>query len=285
MSKDIPLVQGDAALPNHVYDALGVPPTASLGKIGGSVQVIEKRPAEGPITLLTSGASRIPTDSGEKVELAVEVVDGQQGAGMVALRIVCDDMANNRRVPPVGAPWRNNAPLLADTEISAIMVTPSRWGPDFDEVVAGDRIVVGRVRTLRLLTDAEATLAGAHGWDALVAEAGSIDALLDVTRSSTVSASTAESADDDRLAHLPVFLSKFHAQYPPRWLTFAGGDFRSVTGMESPEYMADPSNHEVWTVSTYRARFPWTERFIRAAKPGQTALFTGVTGDYVLEDD
>ncbi|SNU02051.1 Suppressor of fused protein (SUFU) [Ruaniaceae bacterium KH17] len=285
MAKDIPLTHGDDALPNHVFNALAVPPTASLGKIGGSIQVIEKRPVDGPITLLTAGASRVPTDTGEKVELAVEVVEGQQGAAMTALRIVCDDMAANRRVPPVGAPWRNDQPFVKDTAISAIMVTPSRWGADFDEVVAGDRIVVGRVATLRMLTDAEAAYAGAHGWDALVEAAGSIDAFLDVTRESAVVASVDPESDGDRLAQVPVFLTMFHAQYPPRWLTFTGRDFRSVTGWESPEYMADASNHEVWSVATFRARFPWTDRFMRVAKPGQTAQFTGVTGDYVLEDD
>jgi len=42
--------------------------------------------------------------------------------------------------------------------------------------------VVGHVRTLRLLTDGEAAIAGERGWDALVAEVGSVDALLDVER-------------------------------------------------------------------------------------------------------
>lgn len=80
--------------------------------------VVEKRPADGPITLIAAGASRIPTNSGERVELAVEVLDGQQGAALVAMRIVCDDIVNNGRVPPVGAPWRNSEPFLSGTEIS-----------------------------------------------------------------------------------------------------------------------------------------------------------------------
>ena len=34
---------------------------------------------------MAAGVSRLPTDSGERVELAVEVLDGQQGAAQVAL--------------------------------------------------------------------------------------------------------------------------------------------------------------------------------------------------------
>ena len=68
------------AFPNHVFDALGTEPLVLEERIGGSVMVVEKHPENGPITLITAGASRIPTDSGERVELAVEVLDGQQGA-------------------------------------------------------------------------------------------------------------------------------------------------------------------------------------------------------------
>ncbi|RGE19188.1 suppressor of fused domain protein [Leucobacter sp. wl10] len=266
------------AFPEHVFDALGVEPSVQSEPIGGAIRVVEKRPADGPITVMTSGASRLPTDSGERVELAVEVLEGQQGAARIALEIVCDDMASNRRVPPVGTPWRNGEPFLSGTRISAIMVTPSRWGPSFDEVRSVDGELLGHVRTLRLLTDAEAAFASANGWETLVEEAGSVDALLDVTRDDAV-------AGGGAAGNAPVFLSKLHAEHPPRWVTFTGTDLQSVTGLESDEYMDDAANHEVWSVETFVARFPWVAGFVREARPGQTALFTDASGTYELEDD
>lgn len=202
------------AFPEHVFAALDTPPTALEQRIGGVVTVVVKRPERGPVTMMTSGASLLPTDSGERVELAVECVDGQEGAAQVALQIVCDDMATNRRVPPLGTPWRNSVPFLQGTR---------------DDAVAGDGV-------------------GLRG-------------------------------------NAPVFLSKLHAQHPPRWLTFTGTDLQSVTGLESPEYMDDATNHEVWSVDSFVARFPFVEDFIGRAEPGQTALFTDASGTYALEDE
>ncbi len=267
----------DLAFPEHVFDSLGVDPTVQADLIGGAIRVVVKRPTDGPITMMTSGASRLPTDSGERVELAVEVVEGQGGPGRIALGIVCDDMATNRRVPPVGAPWRNSEPFLTDTRISAMMVTPSRWGASFDEVLSAEGAVVGHVRTLRLLTDAEASFASANGWEALVAAAGSVDALLDVTRDDAV-------AGGGVAGNAPVFLSKLHAEHPPRWITFTGRDLQSVTGLESDAYMDDAANHEVWSVDSFVARFPWVAGFVHHALPGQTALFADASEAYVLED-
>lgn len=264
--------------PRHVFDSLQADPIAWEDRIGGSIRVVEKRPAGGPITVMTSGVSLMPTDSGERVELAVEVRDGQQGAARIALGIVCDDIAANRRVPPVGAPWRNSESFLTGTRISAIMVSPSRWGASFDEVRSDDGAVVGHVRTLRMLTDAEASFASAQGWEALVAAAGSVDALLDVTREDVVAAPGPK-------GNAPVFLSKLHAEHPPRWITFTGHDLQSVSGLESEAYMNDSANHEVWSVDSFVARFPWVADFVRKARPGQTGLFTDASGAYVLEDD
>lgn len=182
MTDDIPLARPDDAFPNHVFDALGVPPMPFKDRIGGSVMVVEKHPADGPITIMTSGVSRFVTDLGERVELAVEVVDGQQGAAFAALRIVCDEIAMNRRVPPVLRPWRNGTPFLNGTAISALLVTPSRWGTSFDDVRDDAGQIVGHVRTLRMLTDGEAAIVAKRGWDELVAALGSVEELLDVER-------------------------------------------------------------------------------------------------------
>lgn len=266
------------AFPNHVFDALGTEPLVLEERIGGSVMVVEKHPENGPITLLTAGASRIPIDSGERVELAVEVLDGQQGAALVAMRIVCDDIANNRRVPPVGSPWRNSEPFLRGTQISAIVATTSRWGAAFDEVRSESGEVLGHVRTLRLLTDEEASLVAEQGWDALHAAVGSADALQDVTRRSAV-------AGAEVTASMPVFLTELHAERPPRWVTFTGREITSVTGLESPEYMADSSNHELLSVDVFLDRFPWVGAFLDSATPGQTALFTDASGEFVIEED
>lgn len=285
MSSDIPLASGEDAFPTHVFDAFGVPPQLFEERLGGSVMVLEKQPAFGPITVMTAGASRLPTGSGERVELAVECVDGQQGAALVALRIVCDDMAMNHRVPPVGAPWRNSEPFLNGTGISAIVATGSRWGAELDDVRTSGGTVVGHVRTLRLITDAEAAFVAERGWDALVEQAGSIDALLDVTREGTVAAEAGAAADQDVFHRRPVFQTLLHQQHPPRWITYRNGAFESVTGLESDEYMSDSTNLEVVSVESYLARFPWVRSFLEAAQPGQTALFTDATGGYVLEED
>lgn len=182
MTDDIPLALPNEAFPGHVFDALGVSPMPFEERIGGSVMVVEKQPADGPITIMTSGVSRFATDSGERVELAVEVVDGQQGAAFVALRIVCDEIAMNRRVPPMLKPWRNGTPFLNGTAISALLVTPSRWGTSFDDVRDDAGQIVGHVRTLRMLTDGEAAIVAGRGWDELVAAVGSVEGLLDVER-------------------------------------------------------------------------------------------------------
>lgn len=270
------LSDGDDAFPSHVFTSLDAEPIRLVELIGDAVRVVEKRPHNGPLTMMTSGVSRLPTDSGHRIELAVEVTDGQQGAARIALEIVCDDIAQNRRVPPLETPWRNNEPFLHDTRISAIMATSSRWGRSFDEVRSAGGTLLGHVYTLRLLTDAEASFATANGWDALMEEAGSIDALLDVTRTGTVPAA-------DLAGNAPAFVSKLHADHPPRWVTFTGTGLQSVTGLESAAYMDDAGNHEVWSVDTFLARFPWIAGFAREARAGETALFTGRSGTYTLE--
>ncbi|WP_330881109.1 hypothetical protein [Brachybacterium sp.] len=84
---------------------------------------------------------------------------------------------------------------------------------------------------------------------------------------------------------MPVFLSTPHAEHPPRWVTFTGGEVHSATGLESEEYMAESSNHEVLSVSTFCDRFPFVGEFLRGARPGQTALFADDSGAFVLEAD
>lgn len=269
---------GEGVFAGHVFDALKTDPVVIGEPIGGSVLVVEKRVANGPILVMTSGASRLPTDSGERVELAVEVIDGQQGAARVALSIVCDDIARNHRVPPVGVPWRNDQPFLNGTRISAILATSSRWGASFDEVRSADGALRGHVRALRILTDAEAATASAIGWDALVEKAGTVDAFLDVMRDDIVESPGLP-------GNAPVFVTKFHAEHPPRWVTFTGDSLQSVTGLESQEFMDDAANHEIWSVESFLARFPHVADFARKARPGQTALFTDDSGAYTIEDD
>ena len=278
---DIPLNPGGDAFPNHVYDALGGGMHLLEKRIGGSILVAEKRPAGGPITLITAGVNRLPVDRGLPVELAVEVTEGQQGAGLIALQIVCDDVAGNRRTPPMGAPWRNSEPFLTGTAITAIMAGPSRWGASLDDVRSASGELIGHVRTLRMLTDAEAALVVEQDWDALVTRAGSIDALLDVTRASVIDAS-AHGAPP--ITERPVIQTKLHAQHPPRWLTLNNGMFESVTGLESPEYMDEASNHEIVALSNYLARFPWMAEFARSAREGQSAMFVDASGAFTLEN-
>ena len=274
----VELMRADDVFAGHVFEALNVAPVPIGDPIGGSVLVVEKRVANGPIVVMTAGVARIPTDSGEQVELAIEVVDGQQGAARVALAIVCDDIATNRRVPPLGVPWRNAQPFLNGTRISAVLATPSRWGATFDEVRSDDGTLRGHVRTLRLLTDSEAGTAEAIGWEALVKERGAIESFLDVTRADAVAAVGVP-------GNVPVFVTKLHAEHPPRWVTFTGTTLQSVTGLESDAFMDDAANHEVWSLGTFLARFPQVATFVRNAPPGQTALFTDDSGQYTIEND
>lgn len=85
-------------------------------------------------------------------------------------------------------------------------------------------------------------------------------------------------------ARIPVFLSKLHAEHPPRWLSVYGDRLESVVGLESEEYMDDASNHEVWSVGHYVEAFPFVTDFLNAARPGQTALFVDQSGAYALEE-
>ncbi|GMA30281.1 hypothetical protein [Litorihabitans aurantiacus] len=158
-----------------------------------------------------------------------------------------------------------------------------------------DGTVVGHVRTLRLLTDAEAAVVAERGWDALVGDSGSEEALVDVTRGGADGgaggAGAAPSGSDpaERRSGPPrdrsvVIRTKMHAEHPPRWVTLDDGVFQSVTGYESPEYMQDNGNHEFVAVETFLRSAPWTAEFVQAAQEGQTALFTDASGAYRLED-
>lgn len=62
----------------------------------------------------------------------VERASGEADPPRVLLAF--DDIAQNRRVPPVGVPRRNSEPFLRGTAISAILAAGSRWGARFDEV-------------------------------------------------------------------------------------------------------------------------------------------------------
>lgn len=284
--RDTPLDPGTDAFPTHAWDALDLPPRVHSERIGGAVTVLEKDLPEGSVLLLTAGVSRLPVDAGPPVELAVEVAAGQQGAGLIALRIVCDDVAQHRRTPPVGSPWRNAEPFLRGTGISALVATASRWGSSFDDVRAPDGSILGHVRTLRLLTDAEAALVAERGWTTLVQRAGNESTLLDVTRASVVedgAAGPTRTSGPPRNRSV-VIRTKLHEQHPPRWVTLADGVFQSVTGLESPEYMADNDNHEFVAVETFVRAFPWTAEFVRTAPEGRTGFFADASGSYTLED-
>lgn len=186
MSQQSPLSPGSNAFPEHVFTILGEGLQVQEKRIGGAIMVAAGTVNDGPRTLMTAGASRLPTDDGNHVELAVEVAPDQDGAAVIAMQHVCNDIFTNRRTPPVESPWRNPEPFLTGTQINSIVATGSRWGAEFDEVREPDGSLVGHVRTLRLLTDAEAQFVTEHGWAALVEHAGSLDALLDVERESTV---------------------------------------------------------------------------------------------------
>ncbi|WP_449279810.1 hypothetical protein [Leucobacter sp. GX0328] len=86
-------------------------------------------------------------------------------------------------------------------------------------------------------------------------------------------------------ARIPVFLSKMHAEHPPRWVTVHGDRLESVVGIESDEYMDDADNHEVWSVGHFVGDFPFVKDFLNSARPGQTAVFSDQSGRFELEED
>lgn len=275
---DRELRSGDERIAGHVFDALGIQPLVFQERIGGSVLLLEK-PSPSFTTIMTGGVARLPVDDGLPVELAVEVLPDQVGAALAALRIVCDDIATKRRVPPVGTPWVNDKPFLTGTRIFGIAATASRHGDTFDTVRSGDGAAIGKVLTLRMLTAAESHVLAKRGWQGLLEAAGGVDNLLDVTRSDAA-LPTIREVDG------PVIVSKLHHQHPPRWVTAdEDGTYTSVTGRESQEYMDDSTNHEIWTRSTLAAKFPWVSEFLTAAAPNDVARFDDTSGVYTLELD
>ncbi|MGV0675664.1 3-octaprenyl-4-hydroxybenzoate carboxy-lyase [Mycolicibacterium fortuitum] len=275
---DLELRTGDDRIAGHVFTALGVEPLVHRERIGGSVVVLEK-PSPSFTTVMTAGAARLPVDAGLPVELAVEVLPDQVGAALVALRIVCNDIATNRRTPPVEIPWCNSEPILVGTRIFAIAATGSRHGDAFDTIRSDDGAAIGKVLTLRMLTFAESQVLANRGWDGLVEAAGGADKLLDVTRSDAARPAL-EEVDG------PVIVTKLHDRHPPRWITAEeDGMFTSVTGRESQEYMDDAANHEIWTRSSLAAKFPWVHEFLTTAAPNDVARFDDNTGAYTLERD
>ncbi|CPT03682.1 Uncharacterised protein [Mycobacteroides abscessus] len=275
---DLELRTGDDRIAGHVFSALGIEPLVFQERIGGSVVVVEK-PSPSFTTVMTAGAARLPVDAGLPVELAVEVLPDQVGAALVALRIVCNDIATNRRTPPVEAPWCNAEPILVGTRVFAIAATGSRHGDTFDTIRSDDGAPIGRVLTLRMLTFAESRILANRGWSGLVEAAGGADNLLDVTRSNAALPTILE-------VDGPVIVTKLHDRHPPRWITSEeDGMFTSVTGRESQEYMDDAANHEIWTRSSLAVRYPWVREFLTAAAPNDVARFDDATGAYTLERD
>ncbi|CPR69701.1 hypothetical protein [Mycobacteroides abscessus] len=275
---DRELRDGDDRIVGHVFTALGIDPLVFQEHIGGSVVVVEKR-SPSYTTAMTAGVSRLPVDDELPVELAVEVLPDQVGAALVALRVVCNDIASNGRTPPVDVPWCNAEPILVGTRIFAIAATASRHGDAFDTIRSDDGAPIGKVLTLRLLTFAESRVLAKRGWGGLLDAAGGADELLDVTRTDAARP-TLEEVDGG------VIVTKLHAQHPPRWITAEeDGMFTSVTGLESQEYMDDAANHEIWTRSSLAARFPWVRDFLTAAAPNDVARFDDASGAYTLERD
>lgn len=273
---DSKLHSGDDRIAEHVFCALDIKPLVFQERVGGSVMVLEKPSAE-YTTIMTAGVSRLPVNDGHPIELAVEVLPDQVGAALVALRIVCDDIATKHRTPPIETPWCNDKPFLNGTRIFAIAATTSRHGDTFDTVRSGDGAPIGKVLTLRMLTAAESRVLAKRGWHGLVEAAGGADNLLDVTREDAARPTILE-------VDGPMIVSKLHHQYPPRWITADEDDmYTSVTGRESQEYMDDSTNHEIWARSTFAAKFPWVREFLTVAAPNDIACFEDTSGAYTLE--
>lgn len=270
--------RGDRII-RHLYGALDTPPRKFQEQIG-EVLVMVKTPADGPATMMTGGATNLLVKDGVPVEFAVEVTDETQyGAGFRAFELACNELKQTHQAPRVGRHWHDTKPILDDTNIHAVLATPSRHGDAFDTVRDVDGTPICQVVTLRLLTYGESLVAKAVGWDLLLDRAGGVDALIDVKRKGLT-------PDLEDLFDRPVMLSKLHSQHPPRWITLSEREmFTSVTGLESDAYMADSSNHEITMVGTLVNRFPWVGDFIKVATPRDVARFDDASGDFTLEEE
>lgn len=108
---------------------------------------------------------RVPAGSDERAELAVEVVDGKQGAAVVGLRFICGEI---------------DTLFLKGMAVYALELTPSQCGESCDEIREEGRQVVGHMRTLRMLINGEAVLVAERGSDALIEAVESASVLLNV---------------------------------------------------------------------------------------------------------
>lgn len=139
------------------------------------------------VTFTTAGLSTLPITAVYPQELVCSVQPGQDGAARYVVQATLDLILAARRGVVDGQVMTNDQPLLAQTEITAVLVGSHPYlDDDFNIVFNDQRNVLAELMTLIPITSPEANRAQELGLDALLDRFETANPpLLDVTRRST----------------------------------------------------------------------------------------------------
>ncbi|RSN60645.1 hypothetical protein DMH01_15250 [Amycolatopsis sp. WAC 04182] len=137
------------------------------------------------VTFATHGLSSQPITAVYPQELVCSVEHGQDGAALHLVRATLEIVEENRRGVVNNQVIRNNQPLLADTDITGVLVGGHPYLDDFDVIFGADRKVLVELMTLIPLTSGEVARSTSTGVDALLDHLEDTDPpLLNVQRTS-----------------------------------------------------------------------------------------------------
>lgn len=138
------------------------------------------------VTFATHGLSAQPITAVYPQELVCSVEHGQDGAALYLVETTLKIVHENRRGVVNNQVIRNDQPLLADTDITGVLVGGHPYLDDFDVIFGADRTVLVELMTLIPLTSGEITQSTSNGVEALLDHLEDTDPpLLNVQRTST----------------------------------------------------------------------------------------------------
>ncbi|UUV32269.1 suppressor of fused domain protein [Amycolatopsis roodepoortensis] len=138
------------------------------------------------VSFATHGLSGQPITAVYPQELVCSVEHGQDGAGLYLVQATLEIVQENRRGVVNNQVIRNDQPLLADTDITGVLVCGHPYLDDFDVIFGADRKVLVELMTLIPLTSTEVALSIRNGVDAVLDHLEDTDApLLNIQRTST----------------------------------------------------------------------------------------------------
>lgn len=131
----------------------------------------------------TVGLSELPITALQPTEFVCSVHTPQIEAARFLVETAVDMAVNRGAQITLDSSMTNATPLLADTDIHGVLLSPGLWYPELDivEDAAGD--IVLHMMTLLPLTGTDVAMLDAHGADALYERIESTEAdVLDITR-------------------------------------------------------------------------------------------------------